>query len=196
MRWSVRILLFVIILLVAYGAWPLFGLKKIAEAVDARNAPALSALLDVQELKSSLIEQVVHTFLKVSGENQGSGSLTFNESAVRLGMAIADPLVAKMMNAEALIDLLKQSHIEILAGSHISVDIWGLPNLRNALKLFLNFEYRGPNFYVTIPLFADAKEGYRLRLKLSQWRWKLAGIYLPEEFQIRLARELLKRNAP
>jgi hypothetical protein len=36
----------------------------------------------------------------------------------------------------------------------------------------------------------------RLRLKLSEWKWKLAGVDLPEQMQLELAREFGRTIAP
>ena len=179
MRWTARALVAVVVLLIAYLAWPLFGLKKIADAIAARDATAFTELLDVPELKRSLAVQIVLAYLRVTGKDQRLSPLARN-LAVQAGVAIADAYVVEIVKAEALIDLLKQTRTETIAEPKAILRIWGLPNLRNVAKL-LSSEYRGRNFYVTVPLSADAKDGFRLRLRLSQWEWRLAGIDLPEE---------------
>ena len=193
MRWTARALVAVVVLLIAYLAWPLFGLKKIADAIAARDATAFTELLDVPELKRSLAVQIVLAYLRVTGKDQRLSPLARN-LAVQAGVAIADAYVVEIVKAEALIDLLKQTRTETFAEPKAILRIWGLPNLRNVAKL-LSSEYRGRNFYVTVPLSADAKDGFRLRLRLSQWEWRLAGIDLPEEIQFQLAQEFIKRSA-
>ena len=194
MRWIGQVLITVIILLIAYLAWPIFGLTKIADAIEARDATTFTELLDVPQLKRSLAEQIVRVHLKMTGKDQRLSPLA-QHLAIQAGMAIADSYVVEIVKAETLIDLLKPARVETFAGPSISVKAWGLPNLRNAGK-FLASEYRGSNFYVTVPLSADAKNGYRLRLRLSQWKWKLAGVDLPEDLQLRLAREFLRKTTP
>ena len=193
MRWTARALVAVVVLLIAYLAWPLFGLKKIADAIAARDATAFTELLDVPELKRSLAVQIVLAYLRVTGKDQRLSPLARN-LAVQAGVAIADAYVVEIVKAEALIDLLKQTRTETFTEPKAILRIWGLPNLRNVAKL-LSCEYRGRNFYVTVPLSADAKDGFRLRLRLSQWEWRLAGIDLPEKIQFQLAQEFIKRSA-
>jgi hypothetical protein len=193
MRWTARALVAVVVLLIAFLAWPLFGLKKIADAIAARDATAFTELLDVPELKRSLAVQIVLAYLRVTGKDQRLSPLARN-LAVQAGVAIADAYVVEIVKAEALIDLLRQTRTETIAEPKAILRIWGLPNLRNVAKL-LSSEYSGRNFYVTVPLSADAKDGFRLRLRLSQWEWRLAGIDLPEKIQFQLAQEFIKRSA-
>jgi hypothetical protein len=194
MPWTPRLAFAAAVLLLAYAAWPLLGLKTIADAVEARDAATIMDRLDAPELKRSLTEQLVRTYLKVTGKDQGLSPLAFN-LAMRVGIGIAEPMVAEMMLPAALIALLKQSRTETFAASHVvPLEAWSAPNLRNLRGLLLGTEYAGQNFYVTVPLYAESAQGYRLRLKFSQWRWKLAGIELPEEVRVNIAREILRRN--
>ena len=134
--------------------------------------------MDVPELKRSVAAQLVRVYLKVTGKDQRLSPLALN-LAIQAGMAIADSYVVEIVKAEALIDLLKDARTQTFAGPKIGVPTLGAPNLRNFRKL-LSSEYRGRNFYVSVPLSADEKDSYRLRLRLIQWQWKLAGIDLPE----------------
>ena len=108
--------------------------------------------------------------------------------ATRGAMAAADVYAAEIINAERLFDLLTPAGVEFFAGSRVSPPRWP-PNLRNIGKLIANAEYRGRNFYLSLPLYAQPQEQYRVRLKLTVWKWKLAGIDLPEAIQQRLAQE-------
>ena len=193
MRWPFRVLAAVIILLTAYAAWPLLGLKRIADVIEARDGPAFIQLIDVNELKRSLAAQLVRAHLKVTGRDRRLSPLALN-LAIQAGMAVADSYVVEIMQAEALIDLLKEARTETFAGGSVAVREWGLPNLRSFRRL-LSSEYRGRNFYARVPLSADANNSYRLRLRLSQWKWKLAGLDLPEHIQLRLVQEFQKRGA-
>lgn len=193
MRWFGRLSMALVVLLLAYLAWPMLGLKRFADAIETRNTAEFSALLDVPELKRSLASQIVRAHLKLTGKDQRLTPLARN-LAIQAGMVIADSFVVEIVNTGALIGLLKQARTETFAGPTQVPQGLGLPNLRHAAKL-LGSEYRGRNFYVSLPLSAHPKDSYRLRLRLSQWTWRLAGIELPEEVQIRLARELLKRVA-
>jgi len=195
MRWLAGSLLAAVLLLMAYAAWPLLGLKALADTVEARDTAALPGLLDMPELKRSLAEQVVRAYLKMSGKDRSLSPFVLN-AAVQVGMSIADPIVVEIVDASALIDLLRRGRTETFAGRNIGMRAWGVPNMRNARGLFLGSEYAGRNFHVTVPLDSSPGEGYRLRLKLSGGTWKLAGIGLPEELQQSFARELMRRSPP
>jgi hypothetical protein len=193
MRWSVTGLLAVIAVLIAYLAWPFVGLKRIADAIETRNAAEFTELLDIVELKRSLAAQLVRAHLKLTGGDRSLSPAAIN-LAVQAGMAIADAYVVEIVRAERLIDLLKQARTEAFSGRGMTLKGWGLPNLRNADKL-LAAEYQGRDFYIRLPLTADLKDSYRLRLRLTEWKWKLAGVDLPEAVQLRLAREFQKRES-
>jgi hypothetical protein len=192
MRWSARALLVLVALMIAYLAWPFIGLMKIANAIEHRNAVAFAELLDIPELKRSLAAQLVRTHLKLTGKDQRLSPLARN-LAVQAGIAIADSYVVEIIRADALIDLLKQSRAETFAGPSVGAPGWGLPNLRHASRILAS-EYRGRNFYISLPLSAAPSDSHRLRLKLSQWKWKLAGIDLPEAVQVRLVQEFQRRR--
>jgi hypothetical protein len=115
--------------------------------------------------------------------------------AIQAGMALADAYIVEIIRADALIDLLKQSRTETFAGppGSNSSPGWSMPSLRPVGRL-LAAEYRGRNFYVTVPLSAAPQESYGLRLRLSRWRWKLAGIELPETIKVRLVQEYQRRR--
>jgi Protein of unknown function (DUF2939) len=192
MRWSAPAFVIVLLLLLAYLAWPFLGLKRIADAIENRNAAEFTELLDLPELKRSLAGQLVRAHLKLTGKDRNLSPLALN-LAIAAGVAVADSYVVEIVRAEALMDLLKQTRPETFSAPSASVNFWGFPNLRHAERV-LATEYRGRNFYIRLPLSADLKDSYRLRLRLSDWKWKLAGIDLPEEVQRRLVREFQNRH--
>jgi hypothetical protein len=192
MTWRARIFVAVLLLQVVYVAWPLLGFKRIADAVEARDATQFVKLLDIRELKRSLAVQIAEAHLKlITGRRL---SPLARNLAMQAGIAAADSYVVEILQTESLFDLLKPSSIETLGGPLVKPQAWAVPNLRNAAKLLAS-ELKGRNFYVIVPLSADAQHGYRLRLKLSQWRWKLAGIDLPEHVQLRLVQEFMNRGS-
>ncbi|MGE5165668.1 MAG: DUF2939 domain-containing protein, partial [Sphingobacteriales bacterium] len=46
MRWTLVIILAMITLLTGYTVWPIYGLYRIASAVETRNSAALQELID------------------------------------------------------------------------------------------------------------------------------------------------------
>lgn len=194
MRWFARIVVAVLILSAAYVIWPLYGLKQLADAVEARDGATFSRLIRFRELKRSLIEQVVRAYLREARKTNKKLSPLALNLAVQVAMGLAEPVVADLLKTEALMNLLKKGGGHAFAGSRIVPSSWDWPNLNNVKVLKRATEYRGRNFFVVLPLKPNAQEHYRLRLKLTQWRWKLAGIELPEAMIDRLVRELLKKQ--
>src|SRR5215203_5468171 len=186
-RW---ILLFGVVLLAGGAVWPLLGLKNIATAIEKRDARKLVEHLDISELKRSLAIQIVRTQLTVLSPNR-LPPLAFN-LAMQASIAVADAYVLEIVQPDRLFDLLKPSGIQAITESNANIWSWGAPNIRRVGQLLSAAEYRGQNFYVTIPVNAQPKDQFRFRLRLSHWTWKLAGVDLPEELLVRLAREFEK----
>src|SRR5688572_20691514 len=134
MRWTFRLLAAVICLLIGYAGWPLLGLKRIADVIEARDGPAFAELIDINELKRSVAAQLVRAHLKITGRERRLSPLALN-LAVQAGMAIADSYVVEIVKAEALIDLLKEARTETFAGGSVAGPEWSLPNLRNFRRL-------------------------------------------------------------
>ena len=194
MGWLRGAILSSIVLAIALVVWPLLGLKMLADAVAARDAARFMRLVDLPQLKRSFGGQIARAQLKLSNPGRRLSPLVLN-LATQAGMAAADAYVVKIVEAESLFDILEPSKIESFGGPIATPRAVAFPNLRNAGKL-LSSELRGRNLYVTVPLSAGPQQGYRLRLRLSRWRWKLAGIDLPEHIVDHLAREIMRLSNP
>lgn len=182
----------ILILLVAYGAWPLMGLKKIAEAVQTRDVVSLSERIDAAALKRSLVDQLGRTYLRVSGKDKGLSPLEIR-IALQLASTLVGPRVDDMLKPEGLMDILAQGG----AQSYGDIGQVGLPrlegpNLSNFFQIMRNTEYSGTRFSIILPLASDEHTGYRVQLTLDNWTWKLTGIGLPENTQIQIASEILR----
>ena len=192
MRWQRGAIFGSFALALALVIWPLVGLKTLGDAVAARDPARFMRLVDLPQLKRSFGGQIARAHLKQSNPGRRLSPLALN-LATQAGMAAADAYVVKIVQAESLFDILEPLKIENFGGPVAMPH--AIPSLRDVGKL-LSSELRGRNFYVTIPLSAEPQQGYRLRLRLSRWRWKLAGIDLPEHIVDRLARELMRLNSP
>ena len=185
-----RIALFGAVLLVGGAVWPLIGLKTIATAIETKDSRKFVERLDIAELKRSFAIQIVRTQLTVLSPNRLPPQ-AFN-LAMQAGIAVADAYVLEIVQPDHLFDLLRPSGIQAIAEANASIWSWGAPNIRRVGQLLSAAEYRGQNFYMTIPVNAQPKDQFRFRLRLSQWTWKLAGVDLPEELRVKLAREFEK----
>lgn len=194
MRWQRAAIFGSFALAIALVLWPLLGLKMLADAVAARDATTFMKLVDLTQLKRSLGGQIARAQLRLSNPGRRLSPLALN-LATQAGMAAADAFVVKIVEAESMFDILQPARIESFGGPVAASRALAFPNLHNAGKLLAS-ELRGRNFYVTVPLSAPPQQGYRLRLRLSQWKWKLAGVDLPEHMVDRLAGELMRLNKP
>jgi len=193
MRWLREAFLGSVALAIAFVLWPLFGLKMLADAVAARDAARFMRLVDVHQLKRSFGGQIARAQLKLSNPGRRLSPLALN-LATQAGMTAADAFVVKIVEAESMFDILQPSKIESF-GEQIAPHPLAFPDLHNVGKLLAS-ELRGRNFYVTVPLSAEPQQGYRVRLRLSKWKWKLAGVELPDHIAERLARDLMRLNNP
>ena len=191
-----RIIICLTIVLVAVGyllASPFVGLAHLRSAIDARNASALSERIDFQRLRNSLGQQIVSTYLKITGKSAQLGQLG-TSIAIGVGASMAEPLLADLVNPEMMLDLLSGSGIsaaslQIPAGlGPFSKDAVG-----SAWQIFINTEYGIGNFYIRLPTSTAATEQFRLRFQVLQWNWKITAIDLPERLRVELAKELQRR---
>jgi hypothetical protein len=57
-------------------------------------------------------------------------------------------------------------------------------------QIWLNSDYSGRTFYVTVPVDRPSDQRFRIRLRLVQGDWKLLALDLPESTQAHLVDEL------
>jgi Protein of unknown function (DUF2939) len=197
MRWTIRIGLLLLALLAAYTAWPLVALYQMASAIEARNSTDLAGMIELPMLRRSLTEQIVAEYLKLSGKASRLGAMG-TSLATGIGATIADPIVARLLNLENLIDLLNKGSADVAGASRISLDVAPLnpSTLSNVWQTWLNTEYAGTRFEVSLPPDKPATQQFKVRLHLIGWQWKLTGIALPEPLRVQLAQEVLRTNPP
>jgi len=193
MRWTLRIAAILAVLLVAYAIWPVVGFYRIASAIEARDAAALSKRVDFHALRKNLTKQIVATYLELTGKEKKLGLLG-KTIAIGLGTSYAEPIVARLINEETLLDLLSKGN----AGGEAKISAELAPFSKSALKsgwtTWLHSEYRGEDYYVYLPPDKPADKQFKVKLSLSRWQWKLAGIDLPQPLRVQLAKELEKQR--
>ena len=193
MRWTIRIAALLAVLLLAYAIWPVAGFFRIASAIEARDAPALAKLVDFKALRKSLTKQIVAAYIELTGKEKQLGLLG-KSLAVGLGSSYAEPIVARLINEETLMDLLTKGD----AGGGAKVPSEIAPFSKSALssgwRTWWASHYGLGDYYVYLPPDKAADEQFEVKLSLSQWQWKLAGIDLPQPLRLKLAQELVKQK--
>ena len=187
MRWVVWTSFILGVLLGIYFASPFIALQRIATAVQKRDAVALTERTDFPAVRRSLTKQILASYFKLTGKKPSLGAI-----GKRFAVSVADPVVARLMTVNALLDLLQKGD----AGNKVKVRIDGAPfssaSLKSIWQLWLHSHQWGRNFYVALPPEASGNEQFKVHLRLSQWQWKIVGIDLPEKLKEQLARELVE----
>lgn len=191
MRWTVWIAVVLLVVLSAYAVWPVVGFYKIASAVESRDTAALTQRVDFRSLRKSLTKQLIATYLELTGKKLG---LIERSIAVGVGGSIADPIVARLVNAETLLDLLTKGNAGEYASVSPELAPFSTSALRNGWQTWWDSEYRGGYFYVYLPPEKSPDEQFRVRLSLTEWQWKLSGIDLPTPLRLQLVQAILKQQ--
>jgi len=116
-----------------------------------------------------------------------------DQFAVGLGASVADPIVAKLLSPEALLDLLQSGRPPGFFSDNVP-SIQGLSSgaLGNVWRAYLNSELGIVRFFITVPVDKPPEESFRLGFCLTGWTWKLCSADLPEQLQTGIAQEILK----
>jgi Protein of unknown function (DUF2939) len=193
MRWTLIIILALIILLAGYTVWPFYSLYRIASAVETRNSAALQDLVDFPSLRASLARQIADAHLKLTGKSADSSEGSRSVGA-RLAATIADAMLAKIiLNPERLLDLLGKGSVSADPSPRSGLAApFAANSLGTAWQTWLNSDYSGRNFYVAVPVDRPLDQRFGVRLRLVHWDWKLSGLDLPESLAMDLAQELAR----
>jgi hypothetical protein len=191
MRRAILTLVALIILVVAYSAWPFVALFDLVGAVRERDLAAVAARVDVGALSRSLSEQIMRGYARVAGL---PASPLAQQLVISLGAGVADPLVEKMVTPEAVADLIRIGWPVAVLGSKPD-DVPGISYRGDGWKLYLACEYGFDEFRLWLPIDKPIPEQYRVTLRRSGLTWKLSGVVLPEAVQDRFAQEIVKATS-
>jgi Protein of unknown function (DUF2939) len=184
---------------ISYAVSPIVGLYRLVNAVQARDSKALAERIVVDELRLSITQQVLRSYLRLTGRDKMN---PFTKNVfVAATTSIADPIVARFVSPDAIVELLRDGWPKSVlpdqpAAGQRPAGFSGITtaDLGSAWKLFVNSEYGFGSFRISLPPDAAPDRQFGLRLRLSQWTWKLAGIDLPQAIQDKLAQEIIKTN--
>jgi hypothetical protein len=180
MRWIMVIILGLIVLLAVYTVWPIYDLYRIASAVETRSPAALQELVDFPSLRVSLLRQVRDAY-----REQADKSMALSERSVGAGVGIFHP--------ERLLDLLGKGSVSTGPSLRSSLGApFAASSFGSAWQIWLNSDYSGRTFYVTVPVDRPSDQRFRIRLRLLNWNWKLQALELPESTKRYLVEELAK----
>jgi Protein of unknown function (DUF2939) len=162
MRWTIGIGTSLLALWLAYAVWPLFTVYRLASAVQSSDVAAISELVDFPALRRSLTAQIVRTYLRLTGKAGRPGSV-LEQFAVGVGASVADPIVAKLISPDALLDLLQNGRPSgVFSDSVLSIEGLSLEALGNPWRVYVNSELGLARFFVAVPVDKPPMESFRL----------------------------------
>jgi hypothetical protein len=148
--------------------------------------------IDIAALRGSLSVQIVRAYLRTSGKGARPGSI-IEQFTVGIGASAVDPMVAKLVTPEALLDLLATGRPSGgFADDMRPIEGLSSQALGSIWRAYANSELGIARFLINVPVDKPTAERFRLKFCLTSWMWKLCDVELPEQLQIRIAQEVLK----
>src|SRR5262245_5263031 len=105
MRWIACIIVAAAVLWSGYAASPFLAVYDLVHALERRDAAAVARRVNFPAVRQSLSEQIASTYLQLSGKDPRLGQVG-RSMAIGVAASIADPIVAKLVSPEAVIELL------------------------------------------------------------------------------------------
>jgi hypothetical protein len=196
MRWTIRSIILLIVLALAYAAWPFWAAYDFVTALRNRDAAAIERRVNFPAVRYSLTEQVVVAYLQLSGRDTRLGQFG-RGMAVAAVASVADPIVARLISAQALMELLETDSAAAAATSRTATGVLqglGSGSIDTAWQLLLHSDWGFRRFVLAVPINAPPSRRFRLRFRLTSWTWKLAAVQVPEDVRNRLAQELVRQT--
>lgn len=192
MRWFFGTLFALLVAVGIYLGSAVISLTNLAEAARAGDAPEVIARTDLVRLRRSLVDQIVSAYLKQLGRDRPVKPLE-RLAANTYGASVADAMIAKMLTAENLTD--------ILSRGAISSDGSAVANMRSLSEIdtsnvFETLKRISPIKPVELMIsLGEGESAGGISIHFEGDGWKLSGIQLPSAAVQGLAQNLInKRN--
>ena len=189
MRRTIFIVIILVLTWLGYTAWPLYDMFVLVRAFETRNLETLERHVYFDSVRRSLSDQIVVAYIQRSGIRVPPLALAVPGAA----LAIADPVVAKVVSPEALSEFLTIGW-PVAVKPDVPRGTVGISTktIGNVWQVYAASEYGLGRFNVTVPQAVARPQRFGLEFKLLQWRWRLTAIRLPEAILNLLADELIK----
>jgi hypothetical protein len=174
-----------------YYLSPYAALYQVGQALSKRDAAAVSARMDLDDVRKSVSRQLIAAYLKATGR-EAELARSSSQLTIQVGAWLVDPLVAEYVSPERILTLLSSTPGEgspTAALGHI-----GLSSLQDVWDLVLATDRRGfTKVMFNLPLRQPREERYGLLFRISDYTWKLSGVELPAALERRLVQEMMKK---
>jgi hypothetical protein len=195
MRWLLGTLAVLVVALVVYLGSAAASLSSLAAAARAGDGARVLEHTDVKALNRSLTNQILSAYFERIGATRRIGP------AERMlintyGASIADAMVAKMLTADRLTQMLKTGNLDGSAGLPSFAGLPALANLQTGdwLSLLGRINLIQPVLLgIRVSETADPESYAAINLHFEGAGWKLSGIELPKPIVRTLAASLPAR---
>jgi len=180
MRWFLGIAIGILAAVVLYLGTAAYALSELASAARAGDGAKVLERTDVKALNHSLTDQIVRAYMERLGSKRPISPMEKTMINV-YGSTVADAMVAKMLTAERLTQLLKTGKVE---GAGELPALSGLPalaDLDTGLSVLGRLRFIQPVLLGVRVSNSPAPDDYAaINLHFEDFGWKLAGIELPK----------------
>jgi hypothetical protein len=179
MRWFMGIVVAIVIFILIYLGSAASSLSKLVAAARAGDGAAVIELTDVPALNRSLTNQIVAAYLERIGATRRISPIE-KMLINTYGATIADAMVAKMLTADKLTQILKTGNLPDVPNTT------GLPALadlhgENWVSLLGRLSFVQPVLLaIRVSKTSDPDSYAAINLHYEGFGWKLSGIALPK----------------
>ena len=200
-RWLV-IVGVIVVLGLAYCAWPLAGAALLASTARGGDAGQVFERVDVNSLRRSLARQIAAAYLDVSGKGKKMGAFGRGLAGAAV-TTVADPYVAQLLTPDNVLALLSRGRINQVDLGGRAVAVKGdLPDFTTLLDEHILSSVTGSyfdqpkDFVIPVDGGHGADDQYGVHMHLVGLTWKLGGLDLPSSIVDQMARSILASEPP
>lgn len=185
-----------IVAALVFGYWvsPYVAVAKFALAVQSGPDEAVVSRIDVVGLRNHFARQIVRTYIARNPQTRSLDNLS-RQAVGSVAAGYVSGIVADYLTPEAITDLLRRGRTSSRAGDLLGqgAPLPRIEGLRQAWSLFIASGFAGLTSFAVDTAPISGTGGYRLTFGLSDARWLLRAVDLPEATLTRLADELSAR---
>ncbi len=190
MRWSLAIVMGILAAAVFYLGTAVYSLSALASAARAGDGAKVLERTNVRALNRSLTDQIVRAYLERIGAKRAVSPME-KMLVNTYGATIADAMVAKMLTADRLTQMLKTGKLEGAGDLPALSEMPTLANLDTGLSMLGRLHFIQPVLLGVRVSDSSAPDDYAaINLHFEGLEWKLAGIELPKAVVQTLAASL------
>lgn len=175
MRWLLRTLLALVVLLALYVGTAVISIKGLIEDAQRGDVASIMSRVDLARLRSSVADQIVRAHFKRVEQTRPLKAI---ERAA--APTIVDALVSKLFTPENVATLLRAGTLRVTEAAAGPETIM-LPSLNSAglestMRILARLQPKTP---VQLQVRLDERGEAAIRLHFEGTHWKLAGLDLP-----------------